>query len=517
MNENERRIIILDTTLRDGDQSPGYSFSPDEKIVMAGYIEKLGVDIIEVGFPASSPGQFSAVQRVAESLETAAVSVMAMAKTEDIKKAGEAIHNARHRYIHTSIATSPIHRRMKLRKSRSEIERMAVDAVQCASEFADYVEISAEDATRTEPEFLLEFCEMVTKAGADVVNIADTVGYAQPSEYYSLIYMLYNNVNAFKKGRSRLSVHCHNDIGLAVANTLAGLSSGAMQAEVTLLGIGERGGNAPLEEIAAVLTARGDYYGRFKTALNMRGFAEAVRTLTSCTGISISPNKPVAGRNIFTHSSGIHQNGIFTSAITYSILNPEDYGYPPHKFIFSHHSGISGFNAMINELTGDNIINTEDIEFLNEFKNMADKVKCVTTTDIITMLFEEGIINSNIWYLHSCSYSVIKSKENIFNVSLEVTSIYGDRKKNTSEGSNIWDSVIAALKRLFSIKIDILHYTFTTSGVGSGSSGLFSITAEYEGIIYSDESYGVDPVEMFVKSYLNLINQISVKFNLTIS
>jgi 2-isopropylmalate synthase len=515
MPSSNRKIIILDTTLRDGDQSPGFALRADEKVIMAGHLEKLGVDIIEAGFPASSPGQFAAVQRVAESLKTSGVSAMARANRDDIKKAGEAIRNARQRYIHTSISTSPVHRRMKLRKSRSEIIKIAVDAVQYASEYADYVEIGAEDATRTEPEFLSEFCVMVTDAGADVVNIADTVGYIQPSEFYLLIRKLLEEVKAFRTGKARISVHCHNDLGLAVSNTLSGLSAGAMQAEVTLLGIGERGGNTPLEELAAALITRRDYYGGIRSSLDMKGFAEAASVLSIFTGMSIPANKPVAGKNAFSHSSGIHQNGMLASPLTYSLLSPVDFGLPRHRIVFSRHSGMSGLKARIRDLTGDRILMTDDTLMLNKFKLLADSKKDISATEILTTLFKEGRISSSIWYLNSCVYSVLNSGKSMYSIAVEVLSIGGEYKKSEASGATKWDAAISALNNLFSIHLNIISYSFSGAGGAAGNAESFFVTAEYEEVIYSDESYGDDAILLFIGSYLNIINQISAKYQLT--
>ncbi len=505
-------IIILDTTLRDGDQSPGFSLGLDEKIIIAGHLERLGVDIIEAGFPASSKGQFTTVQRIAGSLRMSAISAMARARTDDIKKAGEAIAGARvKKYIHTTIATSPIHRKMKLRKSRSEIIDIAVEAVLCASQYADYVEIGAEDATRTEPEFLMEFCEMVTDAGADVVNIADTVGFIQPQEFFMLILKLYNNVKAFKTGKARISVHCHNDLGQATSNTLSGLMAGGLQAEVTLLGIGERGGNTPLEEIAAVLKTRDDYYGKIKTRLNPEFVAETVRDLSIFTGVAINPNKPVTGSNVFTHSSGIHQNGMLASPLTYSVLNPEQYGFQNHRFILSRHSGLSGFNAKINELTGDRISVSDDQDLFNRFKYLADTKNEITTTDVLTFLFDEGIINNSIWYLDSWKYS----KHINHSLTIEVSSVYNDHKKVRATGATKWSVAESALKSLFRLDINLIYYSFSGSSGKTGSNETFFIAAEYEGMNYADELRGNDSLELFIKSYLNLINQISAKFQLS--
>ncbi len=511
----KRKIYILDTTLRDGDQSPGYSLSVDEKIRIAGHLEKLGVDIIEAGFPASSRGQFSAVQRVAESLRTSAVSAMARARPEDIKQAGDAIRNAEIRYIHTSIATSPVHRRVKLRKSRSEILRIAADAVRLAAEYADFVEIGAEDATRTEPEFLAEFCDAVTAAGADIVNIADTVGYIQPQEFSELVKMLCTSVRAFRNGTARISVHCHNDLGLAVANTLAGLNAGAGQAEVTLLGIGERGGNTPLEEIAAALTARHEYYSGLSLSVNMEGFADAVKELNMFTGIAVPPNKPVAGRNAFAHTSGIHQNGMLLSSATYSVLSPDRFGLPPHRLVISRHSGVSGLNAVVRELTGSSHYNADYTGLMDEFKEIADGERHVSVTRLLTLLYEDGVINNDLWYLDSCRYAMSGSGQKKFSVSVNIISIRGKKRKTVARGETISDAVISALKSLFKISLEITGYSFSGTGNATSASVSFHVSAEYEGRAYADESYGDDMLTLFVTSYLNIINRVVVKFQLT--
>lgn len=515
MSRQRRNIIILDTTLRDGDQSPGFSLGIEQKLVMAGHLENMGVDIIEAGFPASSQGQFTAVQAVAGLLKKSAVSAMARAVSSDIKIAGEAIRNAKCGYIHITVPTSPVHRKMKLDKNRDEVLTMAVEAVKCASGYTDFVEIGAEDAARTELGFLVEFCNAVTSAGASVVNITDTVGYAQPQEFDYLIQWLSKYVRAFRKGTARLSVHCHNDTGLALANTLAGLSAGATQAEVTLLGIGERGGNTALEELAAVLKLRGNYYRDIGTSLDMVHFAAAARDFAGFTGIPAAPCKPVAGRNAFTHGSGIHQDGMLAAAETYTVLSPEDFGCPPNRFVLTRHSGLAGLNAMIKDLTVDSIIADNDTDMLNEFKQLADIRKEVTVTDFLTMLFEEGYITSNIWYLGSFSYARDSTGSDNYTASIGITSIYGEHRKSESQGVTQWDAVIPAMKSLFNIQFAIKDFSFTGAGGCTGISGVLHITAEYEGVIYQDESCGYDCHALFIKSYLNIINRISARYQLT--
>lgn len=515
MTGRRRNIIILDTTLRDGDQSPGFSLGYDEKLVIAGHLENMGVNIIEAGFPASSEGQFHAVRAVAQSVKKTAVSAMARAVPSDIKAAGEALRGAVCGYIHVTVPVSPVHRNAKLGRERDEILSMAVDAVHMASGFADFVEIGAEDAARTEPAFLLEFCHAVTSAGASVVNITDTVGYAQPQEFYTLVHELYKGVRAFRKGKARLSVHCHNDMGFALANTLAGLSAGASQAEVTLLGIGERGGNTAIEELAAVLKTRSDYYSNMAVSVDMEPFADAARDLSLFTGIPAAPCKPVAGRNAFTHGSGIHQHGMVSSPKTYSVLSPEDFGYPPRRFILTRHSGSAGINAMIRELTADSICTEYDMDVLRDFKELADSESEVSPTDFLTMLAEDGLVQGNLWYLSSCSYERGDAFRNSYSVMVEITSIQGELKKSSAQGTSLWEAVISVMNQLFSLDLKIRDFSFSGTGAGYRFSGILYMAAEYEGVVYQDESRGEDLPVLFARSYLNIINRISVKYRLT--
>lgn len=509
------KITILDTTLRDGTQSPGFDMCREDKVAVASSLEKMGVDIIEAGFPASSPSQFDDASAVAGSLTSSAVSVMARAVEDDIIKAGKAIRNAAVRYIHTSISTSPIHRRYKLKKSRSVILDMAVDAVLCASEYADFVEIGAEDATRTEPEFLAEFCTMVTDAGADVVNIADTTGYIQPEEFYRMIRRLHDEVRAFKDGRSRISVHCHNDLGLAAANTLAGIRAGAIQAEVTLLGLGERAGNAPLEEIVMALTARSDYYSGFYTGIKTGTFAEAARRVSAITGIPSSPLKPVAGRNVHTHAAGIHQHGIMSSPASYSILPAGGFGYRQATFSLTRHSGSAGLSSMLGELSPVMDQGCDAKSVLEQFKLFADEKTSMTSTDIILFFNSEKLLTSQVWQVDRSSCECVTGSKGS-RVKIVFFSSNGAIKKLSSSGTDRWTVLVSMLLSTFRLDLEMLEYSFTAAGTGSRFTERCFLVLRHEGVDYSEEASGGDVLILMVECFLGIVNRIIAKYQIVL-
>lgn len=510
------KIILLDTTLRDGVQSPGFDMTRKDKIAVALSLERLGVDIIEAGFPASSQGQFDEAKAIAEILSVSAVSVMARAIAGDIKKAGMAISGAKVKYIHTSISTSPLHRRFKLRKSRGEILDMAADAVKCAMQYADFVEIGAEDATRTEPEFLHEFCSVVTDAGAAVVNIADTAGYIQPTEFYNLIESLNTNIKAFRDGRARISVHCHNDLGLATANTLAGLSAGAIQAEVTLAGTGERSGNTPLEELVMALYARNDHYRGLYTGIDPSMLENAVRILTTATGIPVSPVKPVIGRNAMRHTSGIHQNGIIASERTYSIIPSMFLGVRKHEIKLSRHSGISGIMHEVRTLSGKGRFTIDELPVIKRFKQFADKRTELSSTDIIQFLNDEGLLESQIWRVDQIRYTYNRSGSSFVDIKCVISSSDGRRRGVTAKGNDKWETVVKMLLDMFNLDITISDYNFTAAADETSCRERCSLSILFEGELYSGEAAGTDTVYLLTECFLGIVNRILAKLQLTL-
>lgn len=510
------RVILLDTTLRDGGQSPGFDLARSDKIAVALSLERLGVDIVEAGFPASSPGQFDDARAVADVLNRSAVSVMARANPDDIRKAGIAVGGARVKYIHTSISTSPLHRRFKLKKSRSVILDMAVDAVSCALQYADFVEIGAEDATRTEPEFLHEFCTMVTDAGASVVNIADTTGYIQPQEFYAMIRSLYLNVNAFREGRARLSVHCHNDLGLATANALAGLSAGALQAEVTLSGAGERSGNTPLEELVMALKLRGDHYCGLYTGIDLSCLDDAVRKLSAATGIPVSPVKPVIGRNAMRHTSGIHQKGMIASEQTYSIIPSSMFGARKHEIRLSRHSGAGGINHEARALSGIGHLTIDDISVIERFKALADARTELSSTDVLQFLNDEKIIESQIWRIETMRYSFNRHGGSSVSIKGTISSSDGIKRRVSAKGAGRWETVVRMLLGMFSLEISVAEYSITAAGDDINCRERCCISLIFEGETYSGETSGFDSVYLMAECYIGIINRIIAKLQLTL-
>lgn len=375
-------ITIFDTTLRDGEQSPGASMNTEEKIKIALQLQKLGVDVIEAGFAASSPGDLDAIHRIAEVVDKSVICSLARAKEGDIDAAAKAIAPAKKKRIHTFIATSPIHMEHKLRMKPDEVIKNAVNAVQYARTFADDVEFSCEDATRSDIEFLKEILAAVIEAGATTLNIPDTVGYAVPHDMASRIEALKEVV----ADRAVMSVHCHNDLGLGVANSLAAVVAGARQVECTINGLGERAGNASLEEIVMTMRTRHDAYP-FETGINTKEIYPASRLVSTITGIIPQPNKAIVGKNAFAHEAGIHQDGVLKNAMTYEIMRPEDVGLQKNSLVLGKHSGRHAVVTRLKEL-GYELKEDEIARFFSYFKDLADKKKEVFDEDLLALVGE---------------------------------------------------------------------------------------------------------------------------------
>jgi 2-isopropylmalate synthase len=341
------RVLIFDTTLRDGEQSPGFSMNLDEKIRLARQLERLNVDIIEAGFPIASEGDFRAVQEVSKLVSTCAVAALARTKKGDIERAGEALKNAKHPRIHTFIATSDIHLKHKLRQTRDQVINVVGETVRLAKSLCDEVEFSAEDSSRSDRDYLCKVFSTAIEAGADVLNIPDTVGYSTPWEYGSLITYIREHTKNVEQ--VILSVHCHNDLGLAVANSLAGVLNGARQIECTINGIGERAGNASLEEIAMVMKTRHQEF-ETDTRINAQEIFPSSELLAEITGIGVQPNKAIVGKNAFAHEAGIHQDGVLKNPLTYEIMTPQSVGVPNNLLVIGKHSGRHALNVKLQEM-----------------------------------------------------------------------------------------------------------------------------------------------------------------------
>jgi len=375
-------IVVFDTTLRDGEQAPGASMDIDQKIRVARALQRLHVDVIEAGFPAASPGDFEAVRAVARELDGPTVCALARAEKRDIDQVEMALRGARNRRCHVFLATSPLHREHKLRLSRDEVARRAEQAVRYAREFFDDVEYSAEDAARTEPDFLAEVVERAVAAGATTINSPDTVGYALPAQFGALIAHLRKTVRGID--RVVLSVHCHNDLGLAVANTLSALEAGARQVECTVNGIGERAGNCSLEEVVMAVRTRGDHFG-LQTSVRTEELVATSHIVSEATGFLVQRNKAVVGENAFAHEAGIHQHGMLQHAQTYEIMRPEDVGFPATHLVLGKHSGRHVLRKRLEELGHEIDAQKLDRAF-DEFKRLADRRKEVHDVDLEAIL-----------------------------------------------------------------------------------------------------------------------------------
>ncbi|MFL5428951.1 MAG: 2-isopropylmalate synthase [Myxococcales bacterium] len=378
MNGSSDGIVVFDTTLRDGEQAPGASMDIHQKIRVARALQRLHVDVIEAGFPAASPGDFEAVAAVAREIDGPTVCALARAEKRDIDQVEAALRDARRRRCHVFLATSPLHREHKLHMSREEVASRAEQGVAYARQFFDDVEYSAEDAARTEPDFLAEVVERAVAAGATTINIPDTVGYALPNQFGALIAHLRKTVRGIE--RVTLSVHCHNDLGLAVANTLAAQEAGARQVECTVNGIGERAGNCSLEEVVMAVRTRADHFG-LDTSVRTQELVEASRIVSEATGFVVQRNKAVVGENAFAHEAGIHQHGMLQHAQTYEIMRPEDVGFPSTRLVLGKHSGRHVLRKRLEDLGHEIDAQKLDRAFA-EFKNLADRRKEVHDVDL---------------------------------------------------------------------------------------------------------------------------------------
>lgn len=378
----ENQIQIFDTTLRDGEQSPGFSMNQDEKLRLALQLERLQVDVIEAGFPISSEGDFETVREIGKRIKKSTVAALCRTKKEDIEKAAAALKYAPKPRIHTFIATSDIHMKFKLKKSRDEVLDSAVEAVERACSLCDEVEFSAEDASRSDPRFLYKIFEAVIEAGAGIINVPDTVGYALPWEYGKLIANIRENVPNIDE--AVLSAHCHNDLGLAVANSLIAIQNGVRQVECTINGIGERAGNASLEEIVMALATRENNIGK-TTRINTKELFPASQLLTEITGKQVQPNKAIVGENAFAHEAGIHQHGVLNNPMTYEIMTPESVGLTGNKIVLGKHSGRFALNRKLQDL-GYSLARDELNQIYVQFTRLADRKKVVNDNDLLTLV-----------------------------------------------------------------------------------------------------------------------------------
>jgi 2-isopropylmalate synthase len=496
-------LIIFDTTLRDGEQSPGASMTRDEKLRIARQLERMRVDVIEAGFAAASNGDFEAVRSVAEAIRESTVCSLARANENDIRRAGEAIRPAARARIHTFIATSPIHMEKKLRMTPEEVVAQAVKAVGWAREYTDDVEFSAEDAGRSELDFLCRIFEAVIKAGAKTINVPDTVGYNVPEQYAATIRRLIERV----PGSDRVvwSVHCHNDLGLAVANSLAAVIAGARQVECTINGLGERAGNASLEEIVMAIRTRADVFP-VETRIDTTQIVPASKLVSQVTGYTVQPNKAIVGANAFAHESGIHQDGVLKHRETYEIMRAEDVGWGANKLVLGKHSGRNAFRARLQELGIE--VGTE--EHLNNafarFKELADKKLEIFDEDLHALMSDEGVTPE---FEH---YRLIASRfhsETGEKPRAELTLTVGGKETQTgSEGSGPVDAAFKAIEAVARSGSELLLYSVNAITTGSDAQGEVTVRLLRDGRVMDGQGADTDIIVASAKAYLNALNKL---------
>ena len=500
---NTDKLIIFDTTLRDGEQSPGASMTRDEKVRIARALERMRVDIIEAGFPIASPGDFEAVQAVARVVADSTVCGLARALDKDIDRAGEAVKPAASARIHTFIATSPIHMKMKLRMEPEQVLEQAVRAVKRARGFTDDVEFSPEDAGRSEIDFLCRVIEAVIDAGATTVNIPDTVGYNLPHQFGELIRTLMERVP--NSGKAVFSVHCHNDLGLAVGNSLSAVLNGARQVECTINGLGERAGNAALEEVVMTVQTRQDIFP-CRTGLDTTRIMTCSRLVSGITGFAVQPNKAIVGVNAFAHESGIHQDGVLKSRETYEIMRAQDVGWAANRIVLGKHSGRNAFRTRLQDLG----IEFEAEEELNDafarFKELADKKHEIFDEDLQALVTESGLEAGNDW-LKLVSLKVCSETGETPNATVTLW-IEGEEQQAEASGSGPVDAAFRAIERLINSGTELQLYSVSNITSGTDSQGEVTVRLQLDGRIVNGQGADTDIVIASAKAYVNALNKI---------
>jgi 2-isopropylmalate synthase len=498
---SDNRLIIFDTTLRDGEQSPGASMNLAEKLEIAHALNELGVDIIEAGFPIASPGDFEAVQTIAQQLHGPVICGLARCNDADIDRAWEALKDAPKPRIHVFLATSAIHREYKLHMAKEEIIRRAVEGVSRAKGYLDDVEFSPEDAARTELDFLAEVVERVIEAGATTINIPDTVGYAVPEQYAAAIRHLKQNVRGIDK--IVISVHCHNDLGMAVANSLAALKEGARQVECTINGIGERAGNSALEEIVMAVHTRGDYFG-VNTTINTRRLLPTSRLVSRVTGLQVQRNKAIVGQNAFAHEAGIHQDGMLKHAQTYEIMRPEDVGLQQTELVLGKHSGRHALRQRIRDL-GYHLDDQQLLQVFEAFKTLADRKKTIYDADVEALA--ESVLHSGpaVWTLEAVTCN--GGSGTVPSAAVVLWHKDGTIHRDACTGDGPIDAVFKSIERITGIDLKLRDYVVRSVSADEDAQGETQVEAEHEGRILRGRGVSTDIIEASALAFLQVINR----------
>ncbi|HUT28877.1 MAG TPA: 2-isopropylmalate synthase [Sedimentisphaerales bacterium] len=501
------KVVIFDTTLRDGEQSPGASLSITEKLEIAQQLAILGVDIIEAGFPVSSPAQFEATQEVAELVSGPVIAALARSHPDDIEAAGKAIEPAKRKRIHTFIATSPIHMRYKLKKSSDEVLKMAVEAVRQAKSFVDDVEFSPEDACRSDISFVIEVLTAVIEAGATTLNIPDTVGYVLPYEYGRIIAQLKSGVPGIDK--CVISTHCHNDLGMAVANSLTGVRNGARQVECTVNGLGERAGNAALEEVVMAIHTRADFFSQagvqgLTTNINTKEIHRTSQLVSRLTGFVIQPNKAIVGANAFAHEAGVHVDGVLKERTTYEIMTPESIGLGGSRMVLGRHTGRHGFSDRCHQL-GFKLTDAELEQAYERFLDIADKKKEIFDEDISVIINDEIRVVEKVYelkYLHvACGTGTLPTAS----VKMKVRD---EERQAAACGDGPVDAAYEAIREATGLSPKLESYSIRAVTGGKEALGEATVSISENGRTYIGRGISTDIIEASARAYVDAINRM---------
>ncbi len=500
------KVIIFDTTLRDGEQAAGTTLNKEEKLEIARQLESLGVDVIEAGFPVSSQGDFSAVELISQDLKQSVICALARANSKDIDRAWEALQSAASPRIHVFISASEVQMVHQLHKSPEEVLELAGSMVAHARRYVSDVEFSPMDASRADPGFVYQICHKAIEAGATTINIPDTVGYAMPNEFGNFIKDIIKNVPGIEK--ATLSVHCHNDLGLAVANSLAAVNAGARQVECTINGIGERAGNASLEEIVMAIETRRDLYA-INTGIKTEHIYRTSRLVSEITGFPVQPNKAIVGVNAFRHQSGIHQDGVIKMPKTYEIIDPRKVGVPSSSLVLGKLSGRNAFKERLAEMG--HILTEEDFNrAFNAFKELAEKKKEVTNRDIESLLAEEKRTIVEVYHLERLQ---VTCGAGIPTAAVVLKGPGGDHLADASLGTGPVDAVYKAINRIVKVPNRLTEFTVKSVTEGIDAIGEVLIRIESEGVSYTGRGADTDVINASAKAYMNALNRLLVVRN----
>jgi 2-isopropylmalate synthase len=497
------RLVIFDTTLRDGEQSPGASMTREEKVRIARQLEKMRVDVIEAGFAAASNGDFEAVRAVAEAVRESTVCSLARANENDVRRAGESIKPAARGRIHTFIATSPIHMEKKLRMTPDQVVAQAVKAIGWASEYTDDIEFSAEDAGRSDVDFLCRIFDEVIRAGAKTINVPDTVGYNVPEQFARLITTLIERVP--NSDKVVWSVHCHNDLGLAVANSLAAVVAGARQVECTVNGLGERAGNASMEEVVMSVRTRGDIFP-VTTDIDATQIVPVSKLVSQITGYAVQPNKAIVGANAFAHESGIHQDGVLKHRETYEIMRAEDVGWSANRLTLGKLSGRSAFRSRLNDL-GITIASEEQLNVaFTRFKELADKKQEIFDEDLHALMSDEGVTPEREFY--KLVASSVRSETGETPQAGITLAVDGAERKASAAGSGPVDAIFKAIENIADSKSQLLLYSVNAITSGTDAQGEVTVRLALDERVVNGQGADTDIIVASAKAYINALNKL---------